>query len=78
VEKQSARAKSRGASGEEKRMPKYEFKLVTLNRYHLREEGSAELAALNADGAEGWHIVVVRDDPRDGSNLVLFLERQAG
>jgi hypothetical protein len=57
-------------------MARYEFKLITLNRYHLREEGSDELKQLNAEGAEGWHIVVVRDDPRDGSNLVLFMERQ--
>jgi hypothetical protein len=59
-------------------MAKYEFKLVTLNRYHLREEGSAELQALNAEGEQGWHIVVVRDDPRDGSSLVFFMERQTG
>jgi len=66
----------RAGANEPDGMARYEFKLITLNRYHLREEGSDELKQLNAEGAEGWHIVVVRDDPRDGSNLVLFMERQ--
>jgi len=71
------RTKSRGAAAETTLMAKYEFKVMTLNRHHLREEGSAEIQTLNAEGAQGWHIVVVRDDPRDGSNLVFFMERQS-
>jgi hypothetical protein len=57
-------------------MASYEFKLMTLNRYHLREDGSDEMRQLNGEGAQGWHIIVIREDPRDGSNLIFFMERQ--
>jgi hypothetical protein len=57
-------------------MKAYEYKLVHLNRTHLRDDGSAELARLNEEGASGWHVIAVRDDPREGSNLVFFLERE--
>jgi hypothetical protein len=57
-------------------MARYEFKIVSLSRNHLREEGSPELERLNEEGKQGFRVVVVRDDPRDGSHLVFFLERE--
>jgi hypothetical protein len=57
-------------------MTRYEFKILTVERVHLRDEGAESLAKLNAEGAEGWHIIEIRDDPRDHSHLVVYLQRE--
>lgn len=57
-------------------MKRFEFRLVTLDRIELRNESSEELGKLNALGAEGWHIVHVREDPQHNRDLLLFLERE--
>ena len=57
-------------------MTRYEFKILTVERVHLRDEGAESLAKLNAEGAEGWHMIHIREDPRDGANLVFFLQRE--
>jgi hypothetical protein len=57
-------------------MASYEFKIVTIERTHLRDEPSSELERLNLLGADGWRMIAVRDDPRDGSRLIFFMERE--
>jgi hypothetical protein len=56
-------------------MRKYEFRLVFLDRLELRSNGAA-LDELNALGAEGWHIVHIKEDPLQAKNLAVFLERE--
>lgn len=56
--------------------PKYEFKVVSLDRIELRQPGSGASNALNALGSEGWHIVHVKEDPQIGRDLLIFLERE--
>ncbi len=56
-------------------MPAYEFKLVFLDRSELRTHGPA-LETLNALGAEGWHIVHIKEDPQKASDLAIFFERE--
>ncbi len=57
-------------------MARYEFKVLTIDRLHLRDADAAEMKRLNEEGSQGWHVVAIRDDPRDGSHLVFFLERE--
>lgn len=57
-------------------MAKYEFKVVSLDRTELRESGSPAAVELNALGADGWHIVHVKEDPQHGRDLLIFLERE--
>jgi hypothetical protein len=57
-------------------MKRYEFKVLTVNRNQLRDGEPAETKRLNDEGAQGWRIVTVRDDPRDGSHLVFVMERE--
>jgi hypothetical protein len=57
-------------------MKRYEFKLVSFDRIELRDEGSHAHSALNELGAQGWHIVNVRDDVRVERSLAIFLERE--
>jgi hypothetical protein len=54
---------------------KYEFNLVFLDRLELRTNGAA-FEKLNGLGAEGWHIVHIKDDPRHERDLAVFMERQ--
>ena len=56
-------------------MRKYQFNLVFLDRLELRNSGAA-LEQLNALGAEGWHIVHIKEDPLQAKNLAVFLERE--
>lgn len=57
-------------------MAKYEFRVVSLDRIELRESGSPAANELNAAGADGWHIVHVKEDPQHGRDLLIFLERE--
>jgi len=57
-------------------MPKYEFKVVSLDRSELRQPGSAASNELNSLGSDGWHIVHVKEDPQHGRDLLIFLERE--
>jgi len=57
-------------------MKKYEFKFVALDRVELRDESSAALATLNALGAQGWHVVHIREDVQHERSLAVFLERE--
>ncbi|MGB8265543.1 MAG: hypothetical protein WCE44_04415 [Candidatus Velthaea sp.] len=57
-------------------MARYEFKVVTIDRHHLRSDEPVELQRLNEEGAQGWHIIAIRDDPRNNSHLVFYLERE--
>lgn len=57
-------------------MAHYEFKVVSLDRTELREPGSRSADELNALGADGWHIVHVKEDPQHGRDLLIFLERE--
>jgi NAD-dependent dihydropyrimidine dehydrogenase PreA subunit len=45
-------------------MAKYEFKAISLDRAELRQSGSPAANELNALGADGWHIVHVKEDPQ--------------
>ena len=56
-------------------MKRYEFKLVLLDRIELRAQDSNALSTLNALGAEGWHVVHIRDDVQTERSLAVFLER---
>ncbi len=55
-------------------MAKYEYKIAFLDRLELRTGGAA-LEALNALGAEGWHIVHIKDDPQRERDFAIVLER---
>lgn len=57
-------------------MAKYEFMVVSLDRTELRQSGSPAANDLNALGADGWHIVHVKEDPQYGRDLLIFLERE--
>jgi len=57
-------------------MKKYEFKFVALDRVELRDESSAALTTLNALGAQGWHVVHIREDVQHERSLAVFLERE--
>lgn len=57
-------------------MATYEFKVVSLDRAELRESGSPASNELNAQGADGWHIVHVKEDPQHSRDLLIFLERE--
>lgn len=57
-------------------MAKYEFKVVSLDRTELRQSGSSAANELDALGADGWHIVHVKEDPQHGRDLLIFLERE--
>lgn len=57
-------------------MTRYEFKVVSLDRAELRHSESSASSELNALGAEGWHIVHVKEDPQHGRDLLIFLERE--
>jgi len=57
-------------------MKRFQFKLVALDRIELRKPGSEELERLNASGAEGWHVVHVKEDPQNNRDLLFFLERE--
>jgi hypothetical protein len=54
---------------------RYEFKLLLLDRIELRAQDSNALSTLNALGAEGWHVVHIRDDVQTERSLAVFLER---
>ncbi len=56
-------------------MTKYQFRLVFLDRLELRTDGAA-LEQLNALGADGWHIVHIKEDPQNARDLAVFLERE--
>jgi hypothetical protein len=56
-------------------MRRYEFRIVHLDRLELRTSGAA-LDQLNALGAEGWHIVHVKEAPLRERDLAIFLERE--
>ncbi len=58
-------------------MRKYEFRMAYLDRLDLRTSGPA-FDELNAFGAEGWHIVHVKEDPMRERSLAFFLEREVG
>lgn len=57
-------------------MKAYEFKVASLDRTELRQPGSSASNELSALGAEGWHIVHVKEDPQHGRDLLIFLERE--
>ncbi len=57
-------------------MKRFEFKFVFLDRIQLRQADSEATKALNALGAEGWHVVNVRDDAQHERDLAIFLERE--
>ncbi len=57
-------------------MKRYEFQLSFFDRIELRTPDSPALNALNALGAQGWHIVHVREDPQHARDLGIFLERE--
>ncbi len=54
---------------------RYEFKIAFLDRLELRTSGAA-LAELNALGADGWHIVHIKEDPMRERSIAIFLERE--
>ncbi len=57
-------------------MHKYEFKLAFLDRLDLRTHGP-DFDELNALGAEGWHIVHIKEDPKSERSLAIFMERES-
>jgi hypothetical protein len=56
-------------------MRRYQFQIVHLDRLELRTSGAA-LDQLNALGAEGWHVVHVKEAPLRERDLAIFLERE--
>jgi hypothetical protein len=56
-------------------MRRYQFQIVHLDRLELRTSGAA-LDQLNALGAEGWHIVHIKEAPLRERDLAVFLERE--
>jgi hypothetical protein len=56
-------------------MPRYQFQIVYLDRLELRTNGAA-LEQLNNLGAEGWHVVHVKETPLRERDLAIFLERE--
>jgi hypothetical protein len=56
-------------------MHKFEFKLAFFDRLELRSDGAA-VDELNTLGAQGWHIVHIKDDPKRERSLAIFLERE--
>jgi hypothetical protein len=56
-------------------MRRYQFQIVFLDRLELRTNGAA-LEQLNALGAEGWHVVHIKEDPMRERDLAIFLERE--
>jgi len=56
-------------------MRKYQYDLVFLDRLELRTHGPA-LEQLNALGAEGWHVIHIKEDPMHASDLAVFLQRE--
>jgi hypothetical protein len=57
-------------------MRTYEFQVMTIDRVQLRDAEARELKRLNEEGKAGWRVVHVHDDPRNGGNLVMFMERE--
>ena len=57
-------------------MKQYEFKVIFLDRIELRDESSNALATLNDLGAQGWHVVHIREDARTEREFAIFLERE--
>jgi hypothetical protein len=57
-------------------MKQYEFKVVFPDRIELHEEESEALSTLNVLGAQGWHVVHIREDVRNERSLAIFLERE--
>lgn len=57
-------------------MASYEFKVVSLDRSELRQSGSPASNELNALGADGWHIVHIKEDPQHDRDLLIVLERE--
>jgi len=49
--------------------------VVYLDRLELRTSGAA-LEQLNELGADGWHIVHIKDNPMRERDLAVFLERE--
>jgi hypothetical protein len=58
-------------------MRQYQFQVVFLDRLDLRTNGP-DFDRLNALGGEGWHIVHIKDDPKNERHLAVFLEREIG
>lgn len=56
-------------------MKQYEYFLVFLDRIELRE-GAEAFRRLNELGAEGWHVVHIREDPMHNRDLAFFMERE--
>ena len=54
---------------------RYQFQIVYLDRLELRTNGAA-LDQLNALGAEGWHVVHIKETPMRERDLAIFLERE--
>jgi hypothetical protein len=54
---------------------RYRYQIVSLDRVQLRKAGTKALDQLNALGAEGWHIVHVKEAPQNDRDLLFFLER---
>jgi hypothetical protein len=57
-------------------MKQYECKVIFLDRIELGAEDSETLSALNVLGAQGWHVIHIREDSRNGRSLAIFLERE--
>jgi hypothetical protein len=57
---------------------RFEFEIVHLDRIEIRERQSAARRQLESLGAEGWHIVHIKDDAQHGRDLLFFLERETG
>jgi hypothetical protein len=71
--------KERGTRNERREPPAmktYEFQVLTVERVHLRNHDASELKRLNDEGKKGWRVIQLRDDPRDGGKLVVFMERE--
>jgi hypothetical protein len=57
-------------------MKQFKFQIVSLDRIELRKSNSAVAERLDTFGAEGWHIVHVKEDPQNAHDLLIFLERE--
>lgn len=57
-------------------MKQFEYQVACLDRVELRQPGTNASNTLNALGAQGWHIVHVKEDPQHNRDLLIFLERE--
>lgn len=58
-------------------MKQFQFQVLSLDRIELRNPDSRDFHALSDLGADGWHVVCVRDDAQYNRHLLFIMEREA-